>query len=61
MDVLTGSDGLLEIFNCALLGLEAVALLMMKPTKLLQNLGMIGITLQNSAIGGFGVVILTHF
>jgi hypothetical protein len=40
------------------LAAEAVALLVMQPAKLLEDFSMIGITLENTPIGKFGVVIL---
>lgn len=58
MGQLTSSDGFLEILDRTLLSLEAIALLMMKPAKLLQNLGMAWVTFKNSAVGGLGTIIL---
>jgi hypothetical protein len=56
--LLTGRDRLLEIFDGTLLALEATALLVVKPAKLLQDFGMIGVSVQNSTISKFGIVVL---
>ena len=57
---LTRTDRLLQILNRLLLAAETVALLVMQPAKLLEDFSMIGITLENTPIGKFGVVILQY-
>jgi hypothetical protein len=57
-ELLTRSNRFLEVLNCTLLGLKAVALLVMKPTQLLQHFCMTWITLKHSPIGGLGTIIL---
>lgn len=55
---LTRGNRFLEVFDGALLALEAATLVMMQPTELLQDLGMVGITVQYSSIRSLGVVVL---
>jgi hypothetical protein len=40
------------------LALEALALLVVEPTQLLENLGMAGIALEDALVGSLGAVIL---
>lgn len=56
--MLTCSNGLLKILYGSLLALESLALLVMKPSQLLKNLGMVGIPLQHSLISSLCTIIL---
>lgn len=49
--MLTSTDRLLQVLNSLLLARVAVALLVVEPTKLLENLGVVGVTLQHASIG----------
>jgi hypothetical protein len=44
------ADGLLQIFNGLLLAGVTVALLVVQPTQLLQDLGMVGVAVQNTSV-----------
>lgn len=55
---LTGADRFLEVLNSTLLACEAIALLVMQPTKLLKDLCMVWVTFQNTHVCRFGVVVL---
>jgi hypothetical protein len=52
-------DRLFEIFYCLLLAAEAGALLVVQPSELLQNLGVVGIAVEDAHVSAFGRVILT--
>lgn len=56
--VLIGRDRLLQELDGALLALEATALLVVKPAKLLQNLGVTRITFQDALVSGLCAVVL---
>lgn len=45
-----GTDGLLQEFNGFLLALVVVALLVVEPSQLLQDLGMVGIAIENASV-----------
>jgi hypothetical protein len=51
-------DRFLEIFDGPLLALESLALLMVQPSELLKNLGMVGITLKHSLISRLCVIVV---
>jgi hypothetical protein len=51
-------DRLFEVFYCLLLAAEAGALLMVQPSELLQNLGVVGIAVEDTHVSAFGRVIL---
>lgn len=51
-------DRFLEILDGPLLTLESLALLMVQPSKLLKNLGMIGITLKYSLISRLCIIVI---
>jgi hypothetical protein len=53
-DILTSTDRLLQVLNGLFLTRIAVALLVVKPSKLLKNLGMVGVTFQNAPISSLG-------
>lgn len=53
---LTGCNRLLEELNGLLLAREAAALLMMQPSQLLQDLGMIRISVQHTLIGTLSTI-----
>jgi hypothetical protein len=55
---LTGCDGFLKVFNCTLLALEAIALLVVEPAQLLENFGMAWVAFQNSLVCCLGTIIL---
>jgi hypothetical protein len=55
---LISADRLLKIFDRLLLAAEAVALLVMEPAKLLENLSVVRITIQHFPVCGFGIVVL---
>ena len=55
---LTRADGFFKVFYCLFLTAETVALLVMQPSKLLQDLCMVGIPVEHTSICIFGVVIL---
>jgi hypothetical protein len=52
------SDRLLEIFDSPLLALEGLALLMVQPSQLLENLGMVRVTLKHPLISRFCVIVV---
>lgn len=52
----TCSNRLLEVLNSTLLNIKCIALLMMQPSKLLQNLGMVGGVFQNPVVGILGII-----
>ena len=56
---LTRSDRLLQILDRLLLAVETGALLVVKPSKLLQDLGVGGIAFEDTRVGGFGRVVLS--
>ena len=51
----TGINRLLQIVNSTLLR-GGGALVMVQPAKLLENLGMLGVALENTLIGGLGAI-----
>jgi len=53
---LTSGDGFLQIFDSPVLAGEAIALLMVQPAELLQNLGVVGVSLEHALIGSLGVI-----
>jgi hypothetical protein len=53
---LTSSDGLLEVLNGALLAVRVLTLSVMKPAKLLQNLGMVRVTLKHPVVGDLRIL-----
>lgn len=55
---LTRRNRFLEIFNSLLLATEIIALLVMQPAELLQDLGMVRIALENTPIGSLGGIML---
>jgi hypothetical protein len=55
---LIGADRFLQVFNRIFLTAETVALLMMQPTKLLEDLGMVWIPIEDSSVCQFGIVII---
>jgi hypothetical protein len=54
----TGRHRFLKVFDRLLLAGEATALLMMQPTELLQNLGVVGVTFKHARVSSFGRVVL---
>ena len=56
--VLARTDRLLKILDSMLLACETTALLMVQPSELLQDLGMVRISIKDAAIGVFGRVVL---
>lgn len=48
--ILTGADGFLQILNRMFLAAKGSALLVMQPAKLLQNLGVIWVSVENPPI-----------
>ncbi len=54
--VLTRSDGFLEVLDGPVLAREAAALVMMQPSKLLEDLGVVRVPLEDSLVGGLGAV-----
>lgn len=48
------ANRLLKVFNGLFLACIASALLVVQPAKLLQDLGMVGVTVQHSSVGGLG-------
>lgn len=46
----TGCNRLLQVFNGLFLAVEAGALLMVKPSQLLKDLGMVGVTLNHARV-----------
>lgn len=50
------ADRLLEVLDGAILRLVVVALLVMQPTKLLKNLGVVGRVVEDPLVGGLGIV-----
>lgn len=57
--LLTGTDGLLQVLNGLLLARVAVALLVVEPSELLENLGVVGVTIQDAPVRSLGRVELT--
>lgn len=55
---LTRCNGFLQVLNGTFLAFEAAALLMVEPTKLLENLGMVGVAVKHTPVGIFGRFIL---
>jgi hypothetical protein len=55
---LTGSHRFLEIFNRPFLARETAALLVVKPSQLLQDFGVVRVAFQDSVIGEFGTIVL---
>jgi hypothetical protein len=55
---LTGGDRLLQILNRGVLAV-AVVLLVVKPTKLLEHLGVVGISIEHSPVCQLGVLVLS--
>jgi hypothetical protein len=55
---LTGSNGFLQVLDGLLLAAEASALLVVKPTQLLKDLGVIGIAFENARVCRLGRVVL---
>lgn len=53
---LTRRNRLLEELNRFFLASEAVTLLMVKPAKLLKNLGMVGVSIKYPLVGILGAV-----
>ncbi len=54
----TSCDGFFEVLNGSLLALEAIALLVMEPAKLLQYLRMVWVAVENPSVCGLGTIIL---
>lgn len=54
--VLTGGNGLLEKLDSLFLARKAVALLVVQPAQLLQDLGMVGVPVQHTLVGILGTV-----
>jgi hypothetical protein len=52
----TSIDGLLEIINGTFLRVEAVALVVMEPAQLLENLCMLGRYFKDLVVGSLGIV-----
>jgi hypothetical protein len=52
--LLTSIDRLLQELDGLLLALEGLALLMVEPSKLLENLGVVRIPLEHTLVGGLG-------
>lgn len=59
--MLTGTDGLLQVLNGLLLARVAVALLVVEPSELLENLGVVGVTIQDAPVRSLGRVELTRW
>jgi hypothetical protein len=55
---LTRGNRFLQVLDGLLLTAEARALLMVKPSQLLKNLGVVGIAFENARVGGLGRVVL---
>lgn len=62
---LTSTDRLLQILNGLLLAGVVVALLVVEPSELLKDLGMVGVAFQNAPVGnlsgfklGWGISIM---
>jgi hypothetical protein len=58
--VLTSIDRLLQELDGLLLALESVALLVVQPSQLLENLGMVGVSIKNALVSGLSRVELTN-
>jgi len=56
--IVIGIDRFLKILDCTFLASKAVALLVMKPSKLLEDLRVVWIALQNALVSLFGTVML---
>lgn len=50
--VLTSIDGLFQKLDGLLLALEGIALLVVEPSKLLENFGVVWIPLKDTLVGG---------
>jgi hypothetical protein len=59
--LLTGTDGLLQVLNSLLLARVAVALLVVEPSELLENLGVVGVPIQDAPVSSLGRVELTRW
>lgn len=49
--MLTSADRLLQVLNGLLLARVVAALLVVEPTKLLENLGVVGVSVEDTAVG----------
>lgn len=56
---LTGSDRLLQVLNSPLLAVEMLALGVVQPTKLLQNLGVVGVAVEDPVVGSLRILKLS--
>lgn len=59
--LLTSTDGLLQVLNGFLLARVAVALLVVEPSKLLEDLGVVRVAIQNAPVRGLSRVELTRW
>lgn len=58
MTRLTRGNRLLQVLDGLFLTAEARALLVVKPAKLLKNLGMVWVAFKHARVGGLGGVVL---